>query len=147
MLDVSFFRLFCSNFIFHLSFSNFNFIPFRCLQKFSLEGKLICRLITNLKQSITFASNNLSTKVFAFLLERLINYMRAFKQSSLYYAFLTRTNSNKNELTYEGPINLRTQSKLLLQLPCTLQALVFLLEYRIQKLKKYLDRRNAKHTF
>ncbi len=46
-----------------------------------------------------------------------------------------------------GPINLGTQSKLLLQLPSTFQALVFLLKYRTWKVNKCLDQPNARYTF
>jgi hypothetical protein len=37
MSDVNYSRLLCLNLIFHLSFLNFNFIPFMCLYKLFLE--------------------------------------------------------------------------------------------------------------
>jgi hypothetical protein len=43
-----------------------------------------------------------------------------------------------------GPISLGTLSKFLLQMPSTPQALVFLLEYCIWKVKKCLDQLNAR---
>jgi hypothetical protein len=70
MLDVSSIILSCSNFIFHLSFLNCNlFFLFAC-RNFLWMKKLICRLVTYLKQSITFGYNNLARGVLAFWLQR-----------------------------------------------------------------------------
>ncbi len=76
------------------------------------------------------------------------NYVQTFKESSLYYFFykevhleLLRTKMN---CTCVGLINLGTKLKLLLQLPNTLQALVFMLENHIWKVKKCLRQLNAR---
>ncbi len=102
MLDVSSYTLLCSNLIFHLSFLNFNFIPFMCLQKLSLEEDVDMLISIYLKQSITFGSNNLITRVLASLFAMFDDYVRTFKQSSLYYDFLqggaSRIGLDKNEV-------------------------------------------------
>jgi hypothetical protein len=67
MLDVSSSRLLHSNYIFHLSFLNFNFILFRCLYKFSLEEEtdmLTCNLSETIHNIWFQQSSNRGTCLF-----------------------------------------------------------------------------------
>ncbi len=102
MLDVSFSRLFCSNFIFHLSFLNSNFIPFMCLQKFSLEEEvnmLTCKLFETYHNIWLQQFGNMGT---CFFVATSNDQVQTFMQSSFYYAFLQGgtfgISPNKNEL-------------------------------------------------
>ncbi len=151
MLDVSSSRLFCSNFILHLSFMNSNFIHFRCLQKFSLEEEVDMLICTYLKQSITFGSNNFAIGVLASLLQ---HPTITCKHSSNVHGIMYSYKEVHQGLVwiimnyaYIGPIMFGAQSKFLLQLPSTPQVLVFLLKFCTQKVKKCLDQPNARHTF
>jgi hypothetical protein len=105
--------------------------------------KLICQLVIYLKESITCGCNNLARRVFASLLQRPM--IRCEHSSSLccimpFYKEVhlgpVRTIMNCACIRL---ISLGTQSKLLLQLPNTPQAFVFLLKYFTWKVKKCLD--------
>jgi hypothetical protein len=69
MLNVSSSKLLCSNFNFHSSFLNSNYILLCACRNDLYMRKLICQLVVYLKQSITFGSNNLTTGVLASLLQ------------------------------------------------------------------------------
>jgi hypothetical protein len=87
MLDVSSSRLFYSNFNFHLSFLNFNFIIFMCLYKLSLEGEVdmsTCNLFETVRNIWLQQFDNMGTCLFVATFD---DYVQTFKHSSLYYAF------------------------------------------------------------
>ncbi len=100
MLDVSSSKVLYSTFIFHLSFLNSNFIPFMCLQKFSLEEEADMSTC-NLSETIHKIQLQQFGKRCICLFVTSNDYVQAFKQSSLYYAFLqggaSWTNLDKNE--------------------------------------------------
>jgi hypothetical protein len=88
MLDVSSSRLLCSNLTFLLSFLDFNFIPFICLYKFSLDKEadmLTCNLSKIVHNIWLQQSGNKGTCIF-FATSN--DYMQVFKQFSLYYVLL-----------------------------------------------------------
>ncbi len=131
MLDVSFSKLLCSNFIFHMSLLNSRFIFFMCLQKLSLEEKidmLICNLFKIIHNIWFQQFNRNGIFLFAITSEIMCEHsgnlhcmMPSYKGVHL---GLVRTRMNYACVRL---VIFQTQTKLLLQLPNTLQALVFLL--------------------
>ncbi len=104
-----------------------------------------------MRRFITFGSNNMATRVLAFLLQHLMIMckhsnnlhciMPSYKEVHLGLVW-TRMN-----YTCVGLVNLGTQSKLLLQLPPRPQPLVFSLEYHIWKVRKCFNQLNARQIF
>ncbi len=141
MLDVSSSTLLYSNLIFHLSFLNLNFIPFMCLQKFSLEEEAdmpFGNLFETIHNIWLQQFGNTRTYLFATMFD---DYVRTFKSSSLYYAFLqggaSRTNLDKNELH----LCMVNQSRDLIQIVATVNI------PHIWKVRKCLDQPNTRQTF
>jgi hypothetical protein len=71
MLDVSSSKLLCSKLIFHLSFLILTSLFLHACRNYFWKSKLVCQLLTYLRQSITFGSKNLAIGVLAFLPQHL----------------------------------------------------------------------------
>ncbi len=131
MLDVSFSKLLCSNFIFHMSLLNSRFIFFMCLQKLSLEEKfdmLTCNLF-KIIHNIWFQQFN-KNGIFLFAITSEImckhsgNFHCMMPSCKGVHLGLVRTRMN---CAYVRLVIFQTHTILLLQMLSTLQALVFLL--------------------